>query len=108
MPLEEKHDEHKDHPHPHDADMHDHGDHQECPDHFHRCHTRTVSYGYMDCPDHHEPKMVTRFLTVACGNDDPRPQIQNHINMVGNNHDLVTAIADLGHSGWLVTFNHPE
>ncbi len=96
--------------HPHEQMEHDEG-HHDCPDQFHRCHTRTVSYGYTDCPDEHcepPPKMVSRFLKIDCGGDDPTPQIMANLALPGNFYDLVASTIDLGHGGWIVVFNHPE
>ncbi len=97
------------HPHPHDQVEGHEGDH-DCPDHFHRCHTRSVTYGYMDCPDDHcckEQKTVTRMKKVDCGEDSPDAQVQAYIDIAGNENDIVTFVADLGRSGWLIFFKHP-
>jgi len=63
----------------------------------------------MDCPlpDAH-CYYKTEMLTVACGADDPKPQIQNYLNMAGHEHAEVSAVLDLGHSGWTVIFKIPE
>jgi len=102
----------KHHPHPQEEHEHEHEQHVECPEHFHRCYTKAVTFGYMDCPDEHhvhKPKnKVTKFLSVPCGADDPKPQIVAYLNNPANAHDLVTSISDLGHNGWLVTLTHEE
>ena len=101
-------DEHETLPHPHEGHEHD----QACPEHHHRCYTRTVSYGYMDCPDkccpHPEPQIYkTEQLHVPCGVDNPQPQIAAHLAIVANALDEVIQVIDLGHNGWLVFFRHP-
>jgi len=108
MTEEKKHNPHMNPDHPHDQVEHDEG-HHDCPDHYHRCHTRTVSYGYMDCPHEHEhkPKMVTRVKKIDCGEADPSPQVLADIAIAGNENDLVKAVVDLGHSGWVIFFDHP-
>jgi len=89
------HDTHPHNAHPHDVD---------CPDGYHRCHA--TFYGYIDCPDAH-PHYTTEMLSVACGADDPMPQIQNFLSQPGHSHSEVVQVLDLGHNGWTVIFKTP-
>ncbi len=93
---------HADHPHHHEhPGQHD----SDCPEHMERCVAQFT--GYMDCPTHEECFYKTTMLTVGCGADDPKPQIQAHLNVPGNAYDEVIQVIDLGHDGWLVIFKHP-
>ena len=110
-------DRNKNTPAPTPQDEHDHpdGGHHDghdCPEHYHRCYTRTVSYGYQDCPDvccpEPEPEPVTKttMLHVPCGVENPEPQISAHLALPANVQDKIIQVIDLGHKGWLVFFLH--
>lgn len=91
------------HPHPQDVRHHDH----ECPEHYHRCHA--TFHGYIDCPvAPHVKPMKTVMVSVACGVDDPKPQIQSFLSQPANARATVAQVLDLNHDGWLVIYNVPE
>jgi len=78
--------------------------HDACPEHHHRCHA--TFHGTIDCPNEHI-HFKTTMLTVACGTDDPKPQIVNFLAQPAHALAEVVQVLDLNHNGWLVIFREP-
>ncbi len=62
-------------------------------------------HGSIRCHDKEHKKFKTELLTIPCAADDPKPQIQNFLNV--HAFSEVVQVIDLGHKGWLVVFRHP-